>query len=362
MLTAYAAEKIFTGNDWHDRAAVIVADGKIRQIVSTGDVPESVPVVQHAPIIAPACIDIQIYGAAARLFSVYPSAATLAVMNTHCNNGGTKYFLPTIATNTPAVMRQGIDGVRDYWEGGGKGVPGLHLEGPWINPVKRGAHLESFIHAPRLEEVRELVAYGKGVIKMITLAPEVCSREIIDLIRAHDIIISAGHSDASFEVSNDFFADIRLATHLFNAMSALHHRQPGLPAAVMLHPEVRVSIVADGYHVDFAMIRLAKKLMGDRLFLITDAVTPTAEGPYSHVLNGDKYESSGILSGSALTMMKAVKNCVEKCAIPLEEALRMASLYPAKVLGMDTVTGKIEPGYQADLVLFDEDFSVLGCV
>jgi N-acetylglucosamine-6-phosphate deacetylase len=362
MLTAYAADAIFTGNDWQHNAAVIVENGKIGQIVSIGDLLDTIPVLQRAPLLAPAFIDIQIYGAASKLFSVFPSAETLAVMNTHCNNGGTKYFLPTIATNTGDVMRRGIDAVQAYWKSGGKGVPGLHLEGPWINKVKRGAHMESFIHPPHMREVRELLAYGKGVIKMITLAPEICSREIIDLIRKDDIIISAGHSNASFEGSNDFFRDIHLATHLFNAMSALHHREPGLPAAVMLHPEVMVSIVADGYHVDFAMIRLAKKLMGERLFLITDAVTETSEGPYRHVLNGDKYESSGILSGSSLTMLTAVKNCVERCAIPLDEALRMASLYPAKVLGTDAVTGKIEEGYRADFVLFTTDFSVINCL
>ena len=110
------------------------------------------------------------------------------------------------------------------------------------------------------------------------------------------------------------------------------------------------------------MICLAKKLMGDRLFLITDAVTETKEGPYPHELKGDKYESNGILSGSALTMMKAVKNCVENCDIPLDEALRMASLYPAKVLGISHETGKIEKGYKADLVLIDEQLNVINCI
>src|ERR1019366_5150356 len=212
-----------------------------------------------------------------------------------------------------------------------------------------------------MEEVRNLLEYGKGAIKMITLAPEVCSKEIIGLIRSYGIIISAGHSNASYNEANDFFKDIHLATHLFNAMSPLHHREPGLSAAVMLHPEVMVSIVADGYHVDFEMIRLAKKLMGERLFLITDAVTETNEGPYPHELKGDKYESNGILSGSALTMMKAVKNCVEKCNIPLDEALRMASWYPAKVLGIENETGKIEKGYKTDLTMMDENLEVINC-
>ncbi|MGH2646387.1 MAG: N-acetylglucosamine-6-phosphate deacetylase, partial [Ginsengibacter sp.] len=280
----------------------------------------------------------------------------------YCNKGGTKYFLPTIATNANEIIRKGIDAMREYWNSDGEGIPGLHIEGPWIHKIKRGAHIESYIHVPEIEEVKDLLDYGKGAIKMITLAPEVCSKEIIDLIKSYGIIISAGHSNASYNEATGFFTNIHLATHLFNAMSPLHHREPGLPTAVMLHPQIMASVVADGYHVDFAMIRLAKKLMGERLFLITDAVTETKEGPYPHELSGDKYESNGILSGSALTMMKAVKNCVQKCDIPLGEALRMASLYPAKVLGIDNKTGKIEKGYKVDLVLIDESFEVLHCI
>ena len=252
--------------------------------------------------------------------------------------------------------------MHEYWKSGGEGVPGLHIEGPWINKIKRGAHIESFIHTPGMEEVKDLLEYGNVAIKMITLAPEVCSKEIIKLIKSYGIIISAGHSNASYAEATEFFKEMHLATHLFNAMSPLHHRSPGLPAAVMLHPQIMGSIVADGYHVDFAMIRLAKKLMSERLFLITDAVTETKEGPYPHELNGDKYESNGILSGSALTMMKAVKNCVEKCDIPLGETLRMASLYPAKVLGIDNKTGRIEKGFKADLVMINEKLEVISCV
>ena len=362
MLTAYSSDKLFTGQKWQNDSAVIVEHNIIKDVVSINDLPDSIKVIQHAPILAPACIDIQIYGASSKLFSVYPSADTLYTMKAHCNKGGTKYFLPTIATNSTEVIKKGIDAIHEYWKNGGEGVSGLHIEGPWINKIKRGAHIESFIHSPGMNEVKELLEYGKGAIKIITLAPEVCSKEVIDLIKSYGIIISAGHSNSSYKEANDFFKDIHLATHLFNAMSPLHHREPGLPAAIMLHPEVMVSVVADGYHVDFTMIRLAKKLMGERLFLITDAVTETNDGPYPHELKADKYESNGILSGSALTMIKAVKNCVEQCDISLDEALRMASLYPAKVLGIDTQTGNIKKGYQADLVLLNEKLDVLNCV
>jgi N-acetylglucosamine-6-phosphate deacetylase len=363
MKKAYSADKIFTGQSWRHDSAVIVENDVVANIVQLNNLPADIPVIQHASILAPAFIDIQIYGASSKLFSAYPSAESLHKLKEHCDKGGTKYFLPTLATNTADVFKKGIDAVKEYWKNGGGGVPGLHIEGPWINKEKRGAHIESFIHVPQKEEVKELLEYGKAVIKMITLAPEICSEEIIDLIKSYGIIISAGHSNATYyEAMTSFKKNIHVATHLFNAMSGLHHRQPGLPAAIMLNSSVMASIVADGYHVDFAMISLAKKIMGERLFLITDAVTETKEGPYQHERSGDKFLANGILSGSALTMIKAVKNCVDSCNISLEEALRMASLYPAKVLNLDTKTGKIEPGFRADFVLLNEELEVISCV
>jgi N-acetylglucosamine-6-phosphate deacetylase len=362
MLKVYSADKIFTGESWLNDNAVIVENTIIKDIVPIKELRLGLPVTQHAFLLAPSFIDIQIYGASLKLFSVFPSADTLYTMNEHCKSGGAKYFLPTIATNSNEVLKKGIDAIHAYWKAGGEGVPGLHIEGPWINKLKKGAHIESIIHSPEFDEVKDLLDYGKGAIKMITIAPEVCSKEIINLIKSYGIIISAGHSNASYDEANEFFKDIHFATHLFNAMSPLHHREPGLPAAIMLHQDVMVSIVADGYHVDFLIIRLAKKLMGERLFFITDAVTETNEGMYHHELHGEKYESNGILSGSALTMMKAVKNAVEKCDISLDEALRMASLYPARVLGMDKETGKIEIDYKADLTLMNEKLEVIYCI
>ncbi len=362
MIKAYSADIIFTGQSIENNCAVIIEDNSIHDIIPIKDLSKEITVMQHTPMMAPAFIDIQIYGAASKLFSVYPSADTLLKMKEHCERGGTKYFLPTIATNTLDVLKNGIDAITEYWKNNGTGVPGLHIEGPWINKEKRGAHLESLIHSPTKEEVVGLLEYGKGVIKMITLAPEICSGEIVKIIKDYGVIVSAGHSNATFSEATNAFKYIHVATHLFNAMSSLHHREPGLPAAIMADPNVMVSIVADGYHVDFTMIRLAKKILQERLFLITDAVTETSEGPYPHERSGDKYISNGILSGSALTLMKAVKNCVEKCDIPLQEALKMAGLYPAKVIGLANETGKIKKGYKADIVFMNQEFEVLGCI
>lgn len=364
MRTVFTAEKIFTGSDWLPDHSIIVEDDIITDVLPSVSLPADTE-TKYSPFIAPSFIDIQIYGAASKLFATYPTTESLHALHDHCIAGGTHHFLPTAATNTIETFYKCIDAIQSYWDQKGKGVLGLHIEGPWINKIKRGAHIESLIHSPTVNEVKELLAYGKGVIKMITLAPEVCSKEIIDLIIKNDIIISAGHSNASFtEGTYAFDNGIEAATHLFNAMSPLHHREPGLPGAVLQHHTVMASIIPDGYHVDFEMISIAKQIMKERLFIITDAVTETQEGYYPHQLAGDnadnyRYESNGILSGSALTMIKGVKNLVEKAGIELSEALRMASLYPARLLRISNQLGMIKKGFKFDLVCLDKDLDII---
>jgi N-acetylglucosamine-6-phosphate deacetylase len=360
MRKIFTADNIFTGSDWLPDHSIVVENELIVDVLPVVSLPDNISIESHLSTIAPAFIDVQIYGAAEKLFATYPTTDSLQKLYEHCVSGGTHYFLPTAATNTTDVFYKCIDAIKEYWHQGGKGVLGFHIEGPWINKLKRGAHIESIIHSPTLDEVKELLAYGKDVIKIITLAPEVCSNEVVDLILSNDIIISAGHSNATFKQGVEAFDNgIVTATHLFNAMSPLHHREAGLPGAVMQHQSVMASIIPDGYHVDFEMIKIAKKLMHERLFMITDAVTQTNEGLYPHQLAGDKYESNGILSGSALTMVKGVKNLVDKTHIELSEALRMASLYPARLLGMSNSLGLIKKGYRADLVFLDEQLNVI---
>lgn len=361
MIQAHVAEKIFTGEEWISNPVILVEEDIIQKIVPKENIPGNAEIVNYSRgFLAPGFIDIQIYGAYGSLLSVYPSSETLGKIYDYCKSGGANYFQPTVATNTYEVFYKCIDAVKDYWHKGGKGVIGLHVEGPWINKVKRGAHIEEYIHSPTLEQAKALLDYGKGVITMITIAPEVCSTEVIDLIDSYGVIISAGHSNATFEKANEGFSKhIPAATHLYNAMSPLQHRAPGIVGAVMNHATAMSSIVPDGYHVDFAAVSIAKKVMKERLFFITDAVTETSEGPYPHQLEGDKYVSNGILSGSALTMAKCVKNGVEKAGIELSEALRMASLYPAKVMKLDNELGKISPGYKAEFVLMNDNLEVV---
>ena len=357
---AISSPKIFTGTSWLTDHAVIIKGEIIEDVVPVQDVPAALNITRHQAMIVPAFIDIQIYGAHGSLFAVEPTVLALHKLYNYCTNGGAAYFMPTVATNSQAVVFSCIDAINQYWNEDGKGVIGLHVEGPWINKEKRGAHIESFIHPPSMDEVKALLKKGKGVIKMITLAPEVCLPGVVEMIQDNGIIVSAGHSNATYaQATQAFNRGINAATHLYNAMSPMQHRAPGMVGAIFNHPKVMSSIVPDGFHVDFAAVAIAKKMLGNRLFIITDAVTETTGGLYPHHLNGDKYEANGILSGSALTMAKAVKNCVENAGIPLDEALRMASLYPAEVMKLENQLGKIERGYTASFTLLEDDLQVV---
>lgn len=357
----FSAEKIFTGHEWLKDHAAVVTNRRIEAIIPQTEAASNKEVKHFNDcFIVPAFIDIQVYGAAKKLLAVYPEAATLQLMYEELIRQGTCLFLPTLATNTIDVFKKGIDAVREYWKHKGKGVFGLHLEGPWLNEAKRGAHVKEWIHSPTIEEVKDLLDYGRDVIKMITIAPEVCSDKIIELLLSHNIILSAGHSNASYnEAMAGFNKGISAVTHLYNAMSPLQHRQPGLVGASFNHTSVKASIIPDGHHVDFAAVSIAKKMMKERLFAITDAVTETGNGPYHHQLAGDKYECNGVLSGSALSMHKAFKNLVEYADIEVEEALRMCSLYPAQVLRCDGDYGKIVPQAAGQFLVLNKQLDLV---
>jgi len=360
MFTAYTNGKIFTGNGFEINKAILTDNDTIVGLTEANTIPSKYRIEDLKGFtIAPAFIDLQIYGGNGKLFSHDLSVESLKATYEYSLNGGCTHFMITLATNTIEKFLQGFEVARAYQQLGGKGLLGVHLEGPYINPVKRGAHLEACIKKPTVQEVSMLLQKGEGVFKMMTLAPEVCDDEVIKLLQQHNIIISAGHTNASYEQALQAFNNgIPAATHLYNAMSALQHRAPGMVGAVMNHPFVMSSIVCDGIHVDYAAVHIAKKLLRQRLYFITDAVSETTSGEYQHLFSGDRYSlPDGTLSGSALTMLQCVKNAVAHAGIALEEALRMASLYPALLL-KDKQLGKIEKGYPAEFVVFDESLGL----
>lgn len=355
MQKAFINGKIFTGHAVLTNKAILVDGETIVDIVDENIVPSQFETQDlEGQNIAPAFIDLQIYGAGNRLFSAELTLESLHATYEYCLEGGCSHFMITMATNVSQKYELAFERIRTYWEEGGKGLLGLHLEGPYINPSKRGAHLASCIETPRVDDVALLIEKGKGVFKMMTLAPEQCDDAVIELLLKNDILLSAGHSDATYDQGMQAFdKGIPLATHLYNAMSGLHHREAGMVGAIFSHPSVMCSLVCDGIHVSYPAIRIAKQVMKDRLFLITDAVTES-QGEYVHVFKGDRYTlPEGTLSGSSLTMMQAVKNLVRHADVPPDEALRMASTYPAKMITGHKL-GKIEKGYEARFVVFDE--------
>ncbi len=355
--TAYTAGTIYTGTDEVRHHAVMCTDGIVESLLPAIAIPKEYETINFGDdaSIAPALIDLQLYGANSRLLSVYPDAQTVGNIVTYSKNGGAAWCMPTVATNTYEVIFKCIDAIRDYWSTGGSGALGLHVEGPWISMERRGAHNASWIFSPTMAQVKELVEYGKDVIKIITLAPEVCTPEILEYIQSQNIIVSAGHSNATYEQATDTFnkTGVDTVTHLYNAMSPLQHRAPGLVGAVLDHPLVKAAIIPDGHHVDYAAIRIAKKILGERLFAITDAVTTTTEGHYQHLFEENKYTSNGILSGSAITMHKAFKNLVDYAAIKPVEALRMCSLYPARVIKQSDEIALLKKNYPAKMIVLD---------
>ncbi len=357
MLTAFINATIFTGKDKVSGKALLIEDDTIKGLIEIESIPADAKRIDcNNCFMAPGLIDLQIYGGGGYLFSNNPSATALKSMADSLVDSGTTGFFLTLATNSMEIFREAIKIVK---ENPHPAVMGLHFEGPYLNPVKRGAHLIQYIKRPEKKEVEELLKEADGVLKMITLAPEMCDPEIIKLLKDNGVVISAGHSNATFdEAVQGFENGITTATHLFNAMSSFHHRNTGLPGAIFLSKNVFASIVADGIHVDFNTLTISKRLMNERLFLITDAVEEVKEGAYVHVKQKDRFTlPDGTLSGSCLTLLQAVKNCVEKVEIPLDEALRMASTYPAQLIHANDI-GKIETGFKANLVVFSKDFHI----
>lgn len=352
---------VFDGSTFNNNRAVLIKNDIIVDIIPESEIPSSAQLFNlNGDYLVPSFIDLQLYGAHGKLFSQDLSFKSLKATDDYCISGGCTRFLITMATNTIEKFIKGMDVIKAFQKENKSGLLGLHMEGPYINPIKRGAHIESCVKQPTVDEVKLLLDKSEGVLKMMTLAPEQCSDEVIQLLLDNNVLVSAGHSNATYQQATDSFKKgITAVTHLFNAMSPLQSREPGMVGAVYDHKTVNSSIVCDAVHTDFTSVRISKKIMKERLFLITDAVTETTEGEYKHVFCNDRYTlPDGTLSGSSLTMMKAVNNCVDKVGIPFEEALLMASLYPARVAKLDNQFGKIEKGYKADLVVLSKEREV----
>ncbi|GKW12312.1 N-acetylglucosamine-6-phosphate deacetylase [Pectobacterium carotovorum subsp. carotovorum] len=368
---ALTHSRIFTGHQILDNHAVVIADGLIEQVCPLADLPSGIE--QHdlgGAFLAPGFIDLQLNGCGGVQFNDSLdtiSVNTLEIMQQANQRSGCTSFLPTLITSSDAFMKHSIKVMREWLAQNKHQALGLHLEGPWLNVIKKGTHDPAFIRKPT-QDLVDFLCVNADAITKITLAPEEVEPLFIRQLTAAGIIVSAGHSNATWEQAKlGFAAGIRFATHLFNAMPYLTGREPGLVGAIYDAPEVYCGIIADGRHVDWANIRNSKRIKGDKLVLVTDATAPAGAdidqfifaGKTIYYRDGICVDEHGTLSGSALTMIDAVRNSVEHVGIALDEAIRMATLYPARAIGVDKQLGSIESGKVANLTAFDRDYHIL---
>ena len=363
--------RIFTGHEILDDHAIIVANGLIERICPLADVPANVEQRSvNGAILAPGFIDVQLNGCGGVQFNDTAEAVTvetLEIMQKANEKSGCTSFLPTLITTSDDLMKQGVRVMREYLAKHPNQALGLHLEGPWLNLVKKGTHNPEFVRKPDHELV-QFLCDNADVITKVTLAPEMVAPEVITALANAGIMVSAGHSNATAkEARIGFRAGITFATHLFNAMPYMSGREPGLTGAILDANEIYCGIIADGLHVDYINIRNAKRLKGDKLCLVTDATAPAGAnidrfifaGKTIYYRNGLCVDENGTLSGSSLTMIEGVRNLVEHANIALDEVLRMATLYPARAIGVEKHLGSIAPGKVANLTAFTHDFKII---
>jgi len=343
-------DKIFTGSEWIRDKSIVIEDGRIAKIA-----PGNGEGVKNGFLCA-GFVDLQLYGGGGKLFSNQATTDCITSTFEEHIKTGTVAFQITLNCSPKNTMSQAIQACKNYQ---GKGLVGLHLEGPFFNPVRRGAHQEAFIQKPDMAFIESLISETNGLPTYLTIAPEMFESAVLNRLIESPIMVSIGHSEASFEQANAAINQgISRITHLFNAMSQWQSRALGIVGA-SFSSDAWTSIIVDGLHCDFESVKLAKKLKGDRLFLITDAVTNDVSGPYFFSQTDGRFTNdAGTLSGSSLTMQEAVQNCVEKANISLEEAIRMATIYPAQVANLDQDLGSIEVGKRACFIHFSDDLTI----
>ncbi|MGI3104374.1 N-acetylglucosamine-6-phosphate deacetylase [Vibrio alginolyticus] len=363
--------KIYTGSDVLTDHAVIIENDLIQSIVPVSELPQSIEVKDLAGAsLSPGFIDLQLNGCGGVMLNDAITPETMQIMHQANLKSGCTSFLPTLITSSDEDMRTAIAAARGYHNKYQNQSLGLHLEGPYLNVAKKGIHNVDFIR-PSDESMIDLICANADIVAKVTLAPEHNDPEHIARLKAAGIVVSIGHTNATYaEARKSFEAGITFATHLFNAMTPMVGREPGVVGAIYDTPDVYAGIIADGFHVDYANIRIAHKIKGEKLVLVTDATAPAGAnidhfifvGKKVYYRDGKCVDENGTLGGSALTMIEAVQNSVEHAGIALDEALRMATLYPATAIGVEDRLGRVRKGMVANLTIFDRDFKVKATV
>jgi len=370
MKTVMRSGRILAGEDFRDDVAVVVEDGRVAAVVALDDpqLAGADEVVDlHGGWLMPGFIDVQVNGGGGALFNNQTDVDALRTMVAGHRKFGTTGMLPTLISDDAEVMARAVQATREAIAAQVPGVLGIHLEGPYIAPARKGTHDAGKFRVPDADEVRMATSLDNGVT-LITLAPERVPASTIRQMVANGAIVAAGHTAASYEeIRTGLEAGITGFTHLYNAMTPLQGREPGVVGAALEDADSWCGVIVDGVHVHPASLRvgLAAKPRG-KMLLVTDAMpmvgsdNPAFElyGEVITAVDGVVRNAAGALAGSALDMATAVRNTVELLGLPLAEASRMASTYPAQFLGLQDRYGHIAAGYQADFVLLDQTLQV----
>ena len=364
MLQAFRNGKLLTEAGIETGKTLLVRDGRIEALLSARETLGADRVIDLAgDLLAPGFIDCQVNGGGGQLFNDDPSVSTIAAIARAHRGFGTTGFLPTLISDDLDVVAQAMDAVRDAIRAGVPGVLVIHVEGPFLNEERRGVHDVSKLRELDGEAVK-LLSRPLGGVTMVTLAPERTTPAFIRELTAAGVIVSAGHTNATFEeLQPAFAAGLRGFTHLFNAMSQLGNREPGAVGAALAHDASWCGLIVDGHHVHPEVMKIALRAKRrDRFMLVSDAMPSVGAEAKDFVLNGRPItvegnrcvDEDGRLAGADLDMASAVRNCVHLLGLELSEAVRMASANPADFLALRDV-GRMAGGQRANLVRLDGD-------
>ncbi|WP_194362702.1 N-acetylglucosamine-6-phosphate deacetylase [Neptunicella marina] len=360
---------VFTGEKLLECTSVVFDHSGIIQVIPDADLPVDIPKITDfaGDYLVPGFIDLQVNGGGGVMFNSSPTRATIQTMVKAHNQFGTTGLFPTLITDNKDKMRLAISAVDEAIAAGDSGVLGIHLEGPFLNPLKKGAH-DASKFSQIDDEAIELLCSLKHGKTIVTLAPELTDAQTITKLTERGVIVCAGHSNATYEqMVEAIMAGAQGFTHLFNAMSPFEGRAPGMVGAALLDKSSWFGIIADGHHVHPASLKLAvqAKQTGGAI-LVTDAMSTVGATDNSFELNneiiyaknGRCVNAAGSLAGSDLDMFSAIKNSMQFADISWQEAVRMASLYPAKACGMDKTCGVIQAGAKASFNRLSANFEL----
>ena len=368
MLLAFKNGRVLTEQGIEEGSAVLVNEGRIEAIIDDKETTRAAHVVDlRGDLLVPGFIDTQVNGGGGVLFNDDPSIETIAHIGRAHRKFGTTGFLPTLISDDLDVVVKAVSAVRDAIHSGVPGVLGIHIEGPYLNADRRGVHDATKLRWLE-EDALEMLTANHGGKTVVTLAPERTRPEIIRKLVAAGVIVSAGHTNATFEELQVALAHgVTGFTHLFNAMSQLTGREPGAVGAALAHPESWCGIIVDGHHVHPAVLQIAlRSKRKDRFMLVTDAMPSVGAANKSFQLQGRPIsvadnmcvDEQGRLAGSDIDMACAVRNARQMLGLDLTDALKMASAYPADFLGIAAAEGRIAPGQRANFALLDEELKV----